>query len=92
MAKSHLTCYGFDEAKRLRQSQALSVVSGTYLRRQNSTNYFKLNGRMISHDGEHFNYGFVDIEIDEFDGARKITSLKAYPIDMTQIQISFATI
>lgn len=62
------------------QSQALSVVSGTYLRRQNSTNYFKLNGRMISHDGEDFGYGFVDIEIDEFDGARKITSLKAYPI------------
>lgn len=62
------------------QSQALSVVSGTYLRRQNSTNFFKLNGRMISHDGEDFGYGFVDIEIDEFDGARKITSLKAYPI------------
>ncbi|KAF5879131.1 putative aaa family atpase protein [Botrytis fragariae] len=62
------------------QSQALSVVSGTYLRRQNSTNYFKLNGRMISHDGEDFGYGFVDTEIDEFDGARKITSLTAYPI------------
>ncbi|KAF7954840.1 uncharacterized protein EAE97_000099 [Botrytis byssoidea] len=62
------------------QSQALSVVSGTYHKRQNSTNYFKLNGRMISHDGEDFGYDFVDTEIDEFDGARKITSLKAYPI------------
>ncbi|KAF7907081.1 uncharacterized protein EAF01_004668 [Botrytis porri] len=62
------------------QSQALSVVSGTYLRRENHTNYFNLNGRMISHDGEDFGYGFVDIEIDAFDGARKITWLKAYPI------------
>ncbi|TGO67306.1 hypothetical protein BOTNAR_0045g00510 [Botryotinia narcissicola] len=62
------------------QSQALSVVSGTYHKRQNSTNYFKLNGRMISHDGEDFSYGFIDTEIDEFDGARKITSLKAYLI------------
>ncbi|TGO74247.1 hypothetical protein BELL_0297g00120 [Botrytis elliptica] len=62
------------------QSQALRVVSGTYRERLNGTRYFNLNGRIISHDGEDFGYGFLDIEIDPFDGAMRITSLEVYPI------------
>ena len=61
------------------QMQAMNLVSGTYQKRENGTRYFALRGRIISHDGEDFGYGFVDVEIDDFDGSKKITLLPGFP-------------
>ncbi|KAI9647060.1 hypothetical protein NHQ30_005062 [Ciborinia camelliae] len=62
------------------QLQAMDLVSGRYQKRDNGARYFQIEGRIISHDGEDFGYGFIDIEIDDFDGAKKITSLQGYPL------------
>ncbi|ESZ91435.1 AAA family ATPase [Sclerotinia borealis F-4128] len=62
------------------QMQAMALVSGTYRKRDNGMRYFQLHSSIISHDGEDFGYGFLDTEIDDFDGVKKITSLQAYPL------------
>lgn len=62
------------------EHQAMDLHSGSYGKRDNGSKYFNVTGRLINHDGEDFGYGFADIELDEFDGAKKITSLEAYPI------------
>lgn len=61
--------------------QAFYVASSSYQERENRTKYFKLNGRIITHDGTDFGWGNIVIEIDLFEGARPLTSLHAFPLE-----------
>ena len=64
----------------LHQIQSLKLVSSSYEQRPNNTKYFSIRGAIITHDGEDFGWGHLDLEIDEFDGAKQITSLAAFPL------------
>ena len=64
----------------MHQMQAFYVVSSGYQERQNQTRYFGLNGSIITHDGTDFGRGNIMIEIDQFEGARPLTSLDAFPL------------
>jgi len=62
------------------QMQAMNLVSSSYQKRQNGQNYYSISGRIVTHDGEDFGYGFLDVEINGFDGARKIDTISAFPL------------
>ena len=65
----------------MHQMQAFYVISSGYCERQNRTKYCGVNGRIITHDGTDFGWGNIAIEIDEFEGARPLTSLDAFPLE-----------
>lgn len=63
--------------------------------RQDHTPYWQINCEMIADDGIKFGYTkclglaqrpdkFTDLEIDEFDGARKIQDLVVYPLQYAE--------
>ena len=64
----------------LHQTQSLKLVSSSYAERPNRTGYFSIYGAIITHDGTNFGWGHLQLEIDEFDGAKQITSLAAFPL------------
>lgn len=66
----------------LREEQLLTLQTSDYASRENGSRYLSLNLRMLSHDGEKF--GWVDkaMEIDQFEGARKISQLKCIPLQL----------
>ncbi len=65
----------------MHQMQAFYVTSSSYEQRPNGTKYFGLNGRIITHDGSDFGWGNIAIAIDQFEGARPLTSLDAFPLE-----------
>ena len=42
--------------------------------------FYYIDGKYIEYDGKRFGYGSLGVEVAEFRGARKITSLPCYPI------------
>lgn len=52
-------------------SQHDSILSGKY---------YHIDGKYFEYDGKKFGYGTLSEEISEFVGARKITSLRCYPL------------
>lgn len=42
--------------------------------------YYVVEGRYLEYDGRSFGMGAMSVNVDNFKGARKITSLKCYPI------------
>ena len=65
----------------MHQMQAFYVAGSSYEQRPNNTRYFRVNGKIISHDGSDFGWGNISIEIDQFEGARPLTSLDAFPLE-----------
>ena len=65
----------------MHQMQAFYVTRFSYAQRENETRYFGLNGKIITHDGSDFGWGNISIEIDQFEGARPLTSLDAFPLE-----------
>ena len=65
----------------MHQMQAFYVASSSYGQRPNGTKYFGLNGRIITHDGTDFGWGNIEIAIDQFEGARPLASLDAFPLE-----------
>ena len=63
----------------LQQDQALYLSQTAYSARENQSKYFNVTGDVISHDGEDFGWATLDIEIDEYEGAKKIDKLPVYP-------------
>ncbi|KAM5354213.1 hypothetical protein ACJ41O_000863 [Fusarium nematophilum] len=47
-------------------------------------NFYYVDGKYFEFDGKRFGYGAMAEEIDEFQGARKITSLPCYPLKYHQ--------
>ena len=71
----------------MHQMQAFYITSSSYQERLNGTKYFGINGRIITHDGTDFGWGTIVIEIDQFEGARPLTSLDAFPLEyMTEFE------
>ena len=64
----------------MNQKQALKLNNTGYGVRVNNTRYFMVTARLLAHDGEDFGWGSLYFEIDEFEGARKITNLQIYPL------------
>ncbi len=64
----------------MNQVQALNLVKTEYGQQMNRMKFFRVTGRIISHDGQDFVWGTLDLEIDEFEGAKKITNLTTYPL------------
>ncbi|KAF4988519.1 hypothetical protein FDECE_15006 [Fusarium decemcellulare] len=47
-------------------------------------NFYYVEGKYFEFDGKRFGFGNMAVEIDEFQGARKITSLPCYPLNYHQ--------
>ena len=65
----------------MHQVQAFYVTSSSYGQLPNGTRYFELNGRIVTHDGTDFGWGKIAITINQFEGARPLTSLDAFPLE-----------
>ncbi|PWY68964.1 AAA family ATPase [Aspergillus sclerotioniger CBS 115572] len=64
----------------MNEEQAFNMLTSGYEERANGQRYFSANGQHIKHDGQDFGSTTLPLEIDEFDGARSISSLNFYPI------------
>jgi hypothetical protein len=64
----------------MNQEQAYNLTDSNYSRRPNDSEYFYVNGQIITFDGQDFGHGSLAVEIDKFEGSRKITALVVYPI------------
>lgn len=62
--------------------QIIRLMSVHYLTRQNFTRYFLVLGELMTYDGEGFGRGTVEIEIDAFEGSKKIITLAAFPLQL----------
>ena len=65
----------------MHQMQAFFVTASGYAERENGTKYFWIAGRLITHDGTYFGWGTIEIEIDQFEGSRPLTTLDAFPLE-----------
>ncbi|KAG8530800.1 uncharacterized protein KY384_004157 [Bacidia gigantensis] len=64
----------------MNQTQALRLINTEHGIHPNNTRYFHVAARLITHDGEDFGWGSLELEINGFTGARKITNLPVYPL------------
>ena len=65
---------------RLRQPQAMPTTNSGYSKRRNGEQYFYANGKVVTHDGEDFGRGTIEMVIEHFEGTRKVTSLAFFPL------------
>lgn len=63
-----------------RQMLGLNLTFSGYETRSNGSQFFLVEGAIITHDGEDFGWGHIRLEIDKYEGARPITSLPFYPL------------
>ncbi|KAF2650991.1 P-loop containing nucleoside triphosphate hydrolase protein [Lophiostoma macrostomum CBS 122681] len=65
----------------LREDQLMKQVAiGEYLSRSSGARYFQLKLRLLSHDGQKMGWVDTEIEIDDFEGAKKVHNLKCFPL------------
>ena len=64
----------------MHQMQVFYVVYTGYHKRENGSKYFEITGKIVTHDGTNFGWGDITIEIDQFEGASRMNSLKAFPL------------
>lgn len=64
----------------MKQEQAFKLSHSRYAERQNGSRYFLVRGSIIRTDGRDFGFGTIDVEIDQYEGARKLSSLDAFPL------------
>lgn len=64
----------------LAQDQAGYLSETHYKERADKSKFFEVTLKIINHDGEDFGWAYFTVEIDEFEGTRKITSLAAHPL------------
>ncbi|KAJ5168141.1 uncharacterized protein N7482_003735 [Penicillium canariense] len=62
------------------QEQAFILRDSSYEKRENGTYYFSAVGDIVTFSGRRFGTGLITLEIDKYDGSRKIESLNCYPI------------
>ncbi|KAM0425124.1 hypothetical protein ACHAPT_009684 [Fusarium lateritium] len=53
--------------------------------------FYYIDGKYVEFDGKRFGYGTMAVEVDEFQGARKITSLPCYPLQYHQNESKLRT-
>lgn len=64
----------------MNQTQAMKLLQSGYGVRANQTRYFFAEGQIITHDGEDFGMAELIVEIDEFQGAKVLTTLSTFPL------------
>ncbi|OOF98975.1 hypothetical protein ASPCADRAFT_204666 [Aspergillus carbonarius ITEM 5010] len=64
----------------MNEEQAFVMLTSGYGERANGQKYFSANGQHIKHDGQDFGTTTLPLEIDQYEGARSITSLNFFPI------------
>lgn len=70
----------FTQKNTMSEPQVLEFKNGCYEQPADRPNYFSLTCQMINHDGDDFGYGETVLEINEFEGSRKVHSLAAFPL------------
>jgi hypothetical protein len=70
----------YSKKNMLQEEQLFKVRSVFYQKRQDGSEYFRLRLRAISHDGERL--GWVDdkIDIDDFEGSKKVQECLCFPL------------
>ncbi|KAL2857203.1 AAA family ATPase [Aspergillus pseudoustus] len=64
----------------MNQEQAFKLTQSDYEERQNGTRCFSVSGTILTSDGRDFGRAKITVEIDQYEGARKISSLDVYPL------------
>ncbi|KAL3465573.1 P-loop containing nucleoside triphosphate hydrolase protein [Aspergillus heterothallicus] len=64
----------------MNQEQAFNLTQSDYGERENGTRFFLITGTILNTDGRDFGRAKITVEIDQYEGARKISSLDAYPL------------
>ncbi|KAI1079935.1 P-loop containing nucleoside triphosphate hydrolase protein [Whalleya microplaca] len=72
-------CEIIQQSDLLGEFQALRMSLGSYKQTMHDTHY-KIDARMVNHDGEDLGWGRESIVIPAFEGIRPITSLAAFPL------------
>ncbi|RGP80187.1 hypothetical protein FLONG3_1721 [Fusarium longipes] len=72
---AYTTTYGHDQEPRILKVEMAELRRGTV-----KGQYYYVCGKFFGFDGKRFGYGHTKTYIEEFQGARKITSLSIYPI------------
>ncbi|KAF4454678.1 hypothetical protein F53441_2756 [Fusarium austroafricanum] len=62
------------------EPRAFKVESAHLLQSLVRGSYYHIEGKYMEFDGKRFGYGNISIEIDSFQGAKKIRSLPCYPM------------
>lgn len=64
----------------MNQTQALQLCSADYRQSPNGSRYFQVSGYATTHDGVDFGYGNLEVNINHFEGATKLSKLAVYPL------------
>ncbi|KAL2794820.1 P-loop containing nucleoside triphosphate hydrolase protein [Aspergillus keveii] len=64
----------------MNQEQAFELKGSGYKQRDNGARFFSVSGTLLRTDGRDFGRATVDVEIDQYEGARKISSLDVFPL------------
>jgi hypothetical protein len=74
----HATLYTTDNM--LKEPQIVRFLSGHYDRHQDGSQYYSMRVRFITHDGESMGWGEQNLQINGFEGAKKVHSLSCFPL------------
>lgn len=72
----------FTKDNMLKEAQAMRFLSGSYEKRQDGTSYYSMKLQMISHDGQELGWGDSSLEINGFEGAKKVHHLSCFPLSV----------
>ncbi|RAK95687.1 ATP-binding protein [Aspergillus ibericus CBS 121593] len=64
----------------MNEEQAFNMLTSAYEQRANGQKYFAANGQLIKHDGQDFGSTSLELEIDQYEGARPISTLSFFPL------------
>ncbi|PYI00732.1 AAA family ATPase [Aspergillus sclerotiicarbonarius CBS 121057] len=64
----------------MNEEQAFNMLTSAYEERANGTKFFSANSQHIKHDGQDFGSTNLVLEIDQYEGARPISTLNFFPI------------
>ncbi|KAL4782574.1 hypothetical protein BJX76DRAFT_358836 [Aspergillus varians] len=64
----------------LKQDQAFKLSQSGYGERENRSKFFFARGSILHTDGRDFGFGTIEVKINQYEGARKISSLEFYPL------------
>ncbi|KAJ7201265.1 P-loop containing nucleoside triphosphate hydrolase protein [Mycena pura] len=73
--------YVYQRFRATEQDQLLYARGTHYARREDGSKCFQLSCEVIHDDGDIFGIAKITLEIDAFDGTKKIQDLKAYPLE-----------
>ncbi|KAJ7145354.1 P-loop containing nucleoside triphosphate hydrolase protein [Mycena crocata] len=73
--------YVYQRFRATEQDQLLYARRTFYPRRQDGSQYFRVSCEVVHNDGDLFGIASIWVEIDAFEGTKKIQDLKTYPVE-----------